>query len=203
MRKPLVIIVLIITLFSCHKKDQQSDNNEKTNCDDYITRCDYAPIFQQMNGFFFLPLSYWVYKNDSLNALDSVVISSENTGCEVAFSFMGLCYRNDYYLMNYYSSYSKTTYYDIIEGGTLMRNYHPSMIDSWKGWILFTTNGNIDSIKVGNNTFYNVLMSTSYNTVNNTQNITAYTAKDIGIVKTIIQTQPKQVWNLVRWKIYK
>jgi hypothetical protein len=181
-----------------------------------VDSCIYHPTYtnlsinETMNGFIFKPGSYWIYKNDSLNIFDSVLLKSVQTGCESVLFPSGMLYPGgnwDYYLMNYCSYPSGDLYYDILERDQLMRNYHPSHnLVAPAGWILFydlPDSNYTDSMQINNNVFYLLWKSSSQNTINNSTNITAFTAKNIGIVKKIIDVQPKQEWNLIRCKIYK
>ena len=197
------IVALCAILFSCSKKDAATNENP---CDQELTNCNslYVPIDTGMNGFFFLPGSYWVYRNDSLGALDSVVLSGKVSGCEVNAWPQNQCYKTDYYQMNFTSYRSKTTWYDIIEGADMMRNWHPHYYDWWKGWeIYWLTPGHIDSMQVNNHTFYQISKTTSLSRINIPDGITLYTAKDIGIIRKVTANNPPQTWDLLRWKIYK
>lgn len=198
----LLTLCLVLAVSACKKKTEDPlVENPCTKSEN--ARCTYVSIDTSMNGFFFLPGSYWVYKNDTLNALDSVVITSVSTGCEVNAWYQNTCVRADYYQMNFYSSYNKTFGYDIIERNSLMRNWHPEYVDWWKGWGLFITPAEmIDSMQVGNIMFYDLLKSTSTGQ-GDPPNIKAWTAKDLGIVKKVYPSGDGRVWNLVRWKIYR
>jgi len=195
-----VLFTCCALLVACSKSKEQASENP---CDREFTNCSsqYVPIDTGMNGFFFLPGSYWVYRNDSLNAIDSVVLSSLAMGCQTYEWYMNQCYKVDYYRMNFVSYRSKTTWYDIIEGTQMMRNYDPYFVDWWRGWGLYSLSATfIDSMQVGNHMFYKIEKSSSPNT---TDLITAYTAKDFGIIRQVKETTPPQTWDLVRWKIYR
>lgn len=198
-----ILFTCCALLFSCSKSKEQASENP---CDRELTDCNtqYVPIDTGMNGFFFLPGSYWIYRNDSLNADDSVVLISLAMGCQTYAWYQHQCDKVDYYRMNFVSYRSKTTWYDIIEGDQMMRNYDPYCYDWWKGWGLYWLSTTlIDSMSVGNNTFYKIEKSSSVNTSANPGYITAYTAKDIGIIRKVNKTNPPQTWDLVRWKIYR
>lgn len=194
----VLLLCLLAMTASCKKKTAEPPS---PCADPDNAHCDFVAVDTAMHGFYFLPGTYWVYRNDTLNALDSVVVVSVKTGCEVLGLYLNMCVRADYFLMNFYSHRDKAWGYDIIEGTTLMRNWHPESVDWWKGWGLYhAQNAVIDSIQVGNNTFYNLQKSVSPGYID-PRNITAYTAKDIGIVKKIYPSGTGRVWNLVRWKI--
>jgi len=95
MNRYIVSLFLLLCFFSCKKKEQ----SQQSRCDN-ATECTPVSIDTSMNGFFFLPNSYWIYKNDSLNIYDSVVLQSIQIGCEVD-EWQNYCYRADYYIMNY------------------------------------------------------------------------------------------------------
>jgi hypothetical protein len=194
----MLAISLLGLLTTCNKKKQSA-------CEEASSDCEYKPIASTMKGFLFGSNSYWVYKNDSLNSYDSIFIISTETGCEVLDIYLGYCVKADYYKMNYPGKWNADNYYDMIESSILGRNGHPLSLDFsyQKGWILYDGREFvfIDSLKVGENTFYHVQKSDgAYNIYSD---VTVYTAKNVGIVKKIINTNPKQVWNLVRWKINK
>ena len=73
-----------------------------------------------------------------------------------------------------------------------MRNFHPWDVHWYYGRMLFNSEGGptIDSLHVGNLTFYNLELSVD----------STYCAKNIGIVKRGIGTGK---YYLVRWKIYR
>ncbi|MCX6249179.1 MAG: hypothetical protein NTX61_00350 [Bacteroidetes bacterium] len=209
MQRFLMTLFLFLCLFSCKKKEQEQSLSSKDSCKNHLNYTDLS-IDETMNGFFFKAGSFWIYKNDSLNTYDSVLLKNVQTGCEsISFpDFMLYPGGNwDYYNMNYYSYPLGEQYYDILERNQLMRNCHPSYLQAAQaGWTLFfgfPDTNYIDSMQIDNHTFYQICKSSSLNTINNPLNITAYTANNIGIVKKIINFQPKQQWNLVRWKIYK
>ena len=188
MNRYIVFLFILLSLFSCKKKEQHKQNT----CDTAPSNCSHVEIANAMYGFFFLPNSYWIYKNDSLNIYDSVVLQSVQTGCEVQPWYLSYCYTVDYFIMNYRSFLSGNLYYDCIEGSILMRNFHPWDAHWYYGWMLFNSEGGpiIDSLRVGNLTFYNLEISKD----------STYCAKNIGIVKRGIGTGK---FYLVRWKIYR
>ena len=188
-----ISMIILVCLVSCHKKEQQQE----------IPCANSISIDTAMAGFFFQPGSYWIYRNDSLNAYDSVVLKYLQRGCE-CFAYpphsVGSC---DYYIMNYSSYPSGAQYYDCIEEQTMMRNNHPGLYWSYGGWHLFISGQSdtcyIDSMQIAGHLFY--LLYKSW--VLSLTDTTAYTAKNIGVVKKIIPGPSKQEWDLIRWKIYK
>jgi len=194
----VLLLCLLAMTAGCKKKTAEPPS---PCADPDNSRCEFIQIDTAMHGFYFLPGTYWVYRNDSLNAIDSVVVTAVHTGCEIHGSYLNMCVRADFYKMDFYSSRDKATGYDIIERNCLMRNWHPEYVDWWKGWGLFVTPAQlIDSMLVGNHVFYDLLESTSQGK-NNPPHVTVYTAKNLGIVKKIYNDPPAQTWNLVRWKI--
>jgi len=108
--------------------------------------------------------------------------------------------------MNYNGKWNAVNYYDVVEIIFLARNSEPMSPDfiyNHKGWMLYAGPDTAihDSLKVGDTTFYPVVKSSG--SYDNYKNVTVYTAKNVGIVRRVINTNPKQVWDLVRWKIYK
>ncbi|MGA3012858.1 MAG: hypothetical protein ABSD71_02360 [Bacteroidales bacterium] len=199
MKRYIFILLVLLFCFSCKKKEQ---NQTQYSCDSFPASYR-EPIVQGMKGFFFKPNSYWIYKNDSLNQYDSVVIENAEAGCEVVGWFLGEFVPSDYYIMNYKSFPSGKTYYDCIEESSMMRNYHPNDPHWYYGWQLFyyDTTYYINSLKVGDHTFYHLQKSSSGGAWNNNgEDWTVYTALDTGIVQKISNSV---VWNLVRWKINK
>ncbi len=200
MKSYIFFLIVFLFCFSCKKKEQ---NQTQISCDSF-SASEREPIAQGMKGFFFKPNSYWVYKNDSLNQHDSVVIENVEAGCEVVAWYLGEYDPSDYYIMNYKSFPSGESYYDCIEESQMMRNYHPNDPHWYYGWQLFyydTNPPSIDSLKVGNHTFYNLQKSSSGGSWNNHgEDWTVYTAFDTGIVQKI---SGSGVWNLIRWNINK
>lgn len=186
MNRYIILLFFLLCLFSCKKNEQ----SQQSPCES-ATECTQVVIDTSMNGFLFLPNSYWIYKNDSLNTLDSVVLQSVQIGCEVD-PWKYYCYRADYYIMNYKSFPSGKLHYDCIEAHMIMRNCHPLYINWYDGWILFNSKGGpmIDSLRIGNMTFYQLQLSID----------STYCAKNIGIVKIGIYGGTS---HLVRWKIFK
>ena len=189
MYRYIVFAVFLFLLFSC-KKTEQTEQNHQNPCDN-ATDCSYTSIDTSMKGFFFLPNSYWIYKRDSLNIYDSVVLQSIQIGCEILPQPLSRCLRAEYYIMNYKRFPSNEQYYDCIEGSILMRNYHPLDAHWYYGWMLYNTEGGptLDSLKVGELTFYKVQ---GY--------YRGYCAKNIGLVKI---SSGSNAYNLIRWKICK
>ena len=202
MRKSLYLMVLLVVMLACHKKD---DNDTDNGCGSN----GWQPIHidTAMNNFFFSPGSYWVYINDSTNARDSIYLANVIAGCEpwpVLPASLGYGYNYDYYIMNYLSSHSSGSsgmwgnfFYECIEKGDMMKDYHPASVTWYYGWLLYTTDTSftvIDSMMVGNNMFHKLIRSAD---VSDNHSI-SYTAKGIGVVKVIDNNQE---WNLVHWKI--
>jgi hypothetical protein len=162
-----------------------------------------------MKGFFFTSGSFWVYRNDSLNLYDSVVLYKTSSSCvEVTYTGPGIGGEIDSYYCSYYREYpSGEQYFDAILAKVMYRNFLPSsIIESKPEWLLYsvgTPDSNyIDILQVGLHTFYKCYGSHSKGE-NNPDNVIVYTTMDVGIVKKIIIGNPNQVWNLVRWNIKK
>lgn len=205
MKNVLIFSLFILIIISCKKK---SDNPESScSSNDW----DYQYIDGPLNDFFFKEGSYWIYKNDSLNSLDSVILKKTESGCEPVYYYQGRGTNWQYYTLFYYSYPSGTHYYDMIEGEVMMRNRHPSQYVAYQGWILYSTLDtslsywlpkHLDSLKVGNHTFYNVQLSKNLFGANDNTDI--YTADKIGIIKKVDKnSSSEKVWNLIRWKINK
>ena len=175
-------LLFLFCLFSCKNKEQEQSQSDEP-CRNHPTYTD-IDIYHGMDGFFFKTGSYWIYKNDSLNTYDSVLIKILQGGCESVSFPAHMLYPGgnwNYYKMNYSSYPSGDQYYDIIERDQLMRNFHPSEnLYTPVGWTLFfdiPDTNYIDSMKVAGHTFYLLYKSSSLNSVYNPPNITAYTAK--------------------------
>ena len=203
MKNVFLLILIVLILWSCHKNDQ--NQNTADPCD---RTWSITPIDSRMMGFFFKPGSYWVYRNDSLNLFDSLVLYNAVNRCEdlTTNGPPHSSYSARYYMM-YYASYpSGYKYFDVIESSAMARNFFPLHYYWWDAWFLYVATNNdssyIDTLQVGSHTFYKCYESLSKGT-GNPPDIIVYTTKDIGIVKKIILGPPKQEWDLVRWKIEK
>ena len=196
-------VLLLLILLSCNKHGDDQGTPDPCDKTGYI-----QPIDDQMKGFFFKPGSYWVYKNDSLNLYDSVVLYNISSSCEEIPDY-GPPHRSHtvrYYCLFYIDYPSGYKYFDVIEGQLMFRNFFPSHYYSWENWFLYEVgmpdSSYIDTTQVGTHTFYKCIESRSKGELN-PHNILAYTAKDFGLVKQIIIGNPNQAWNLIRWNIIK
>ena len=203
MKKILLSILFLLILSACNKHAQ--DQSAPDPCD---KTGDILPINDEMKGFFFQPGSSWVYKNDSLNLYDSVVLYNTLSSCEEIPDYGPPhgSHTVKYFCLYYIEYPSSYKYFDVIEANVMYRNFFPLHYYSWEEWFLYAAgipdSNYIDSLQVGSHTFYKCLKSNSQGALN-PPNITAYSAKDIGIVKKIIRGNPNQEWDLVRWHIKK
>jgi len=203
MKDILLSILFLLILSSCNKHGQDQGTPDPCDKTGYI-----LPIDDGMKGFFFKLGSFWVYKNDSLNLYDSVVLYNTFSSCEEIPDYGPPhgSHTVKYYCLYYIVYPSGYKYFDAIEAQGMSRNFFPLHYHWWDEWFLYEVgmpdSNYIDSLQVGSHTFYKCLESNSRGALN-PSNITAYSAKDIGIVKKIIRGNPNQEWNLVRWNIKK
>lgn len=149
--------------------------------------------------------SYWVFLNDNTQKIDCTFVNNTSHGFSTEIRGQGLMTNNEYFHVFYATSKTVNGYpidIDRIEGSVIMRN--PVEVDNgfYQGQIIYTCFSDpsitiIDSLRVGNFTFYNVQKSLIEST-------DIYTVKSIGTVKKVIKDSLKyETWNLIRWKIVK
>lgn len=200
-KKILIGIFISLIFFSCGKHKQETP-------DPCNTTGPISSIDEKMKGFFFKPGSFWVYKNDSLNLFDSVVLYNTLSSCEEIPDY-GPPHGSHtvrYYCLYYIDYPSGYKYFDAIEENLMYRNFFPSHYYWWEHWFLYEVGMPdtcyIDRLQVGSQTFYKCLKSYSHGDLN-CPDIIDYVAMDFGVVKKNIRGYPNQEWNLIRWNIIK
>jgi len=208
MKRLIHFLLIFLTFLSCKK---QGDEESSCSSNDW----QFVYIASPLKSLFFKNGSYWIFKNDSTNSQDSLVVTQYETGCEAVYLYQGTGGNWEYYKISYKSYPSGYQYYDMIELDMMQRNRHPSEYPSIQGWILFSTIDttlypwhpvHIDSLKVKDQTFYQLQLSKhiNYNNYFPTDSDFIYTAPNYGIVRRVnMDSTGKHVWNLIRWKIIK
>jgi hypothetical protein len=209
MKRILLPALIFLILISCKKKTDNTDNQGTCSGNSWT----YIYITSPLENFFFKQGSYWVYKNDSTNSLDSITISKIETGCEPVYLYQEIGINWEYYQIYYYSNSTRSKYYDMIEGEAMIRNRHPSEYPSYYGWVLYTAvdslrlplpTKHIDTLNVEHHIFYNIQLSESPTGYGITDSSYLFTANGIGVIRKIIYNSTgKSTWNLIRWKIIK
>jgi len=207
MRELLLFCMIISITLSCKK----NNTNDTDDCS--TSGYQYLYIDTSMMGFLFKDGSYWIYECDSTNYTDSTVIVNADSSCAPVFYGLWNEGRNWInYNMLYYSYRHKffSSYNDYIGDKMMTRNSYPFnfLLYGYGDVILFSTYDtsvylpfptHIDSITIGKVTFYNIQKATYEKTHED-----VYTAYNIGVVRKVVKDDHgEQVWNLVRWKIYK
>ncbi|MCX6287546.1 MAG: hypothetical protein NTY96_10570 [Bacteroidetes bacterium] len=190
MKQILLILIVSSLLISCHK--------DQTSVETFYI----CPGIQNQQ---FKIGSYWIFRNDSTQATDCTYVDNVIHGFNDQYWGLNRSTSTEFYTIFY--SYTKTINehprdVDRIEGWLIMRNPVQMVNHGYYGPAIYTCYHDsitkyLDSLKVGNITFYNVqralIDSTDF-----------YSAKSIGIVKKVIRDSiNKGTWNIIRWKIIK
>jgi hypothetical protein len=196
MRKYLISLSVLITLYGCHKEDRPSGITGTTNIN----------INSELKSQAFMSGSYWIYKNDSTSKIDCTLIyqaftdyETVNTGHGSAegHEYFEMFYR-EYYLNNLISSYWDRMFYDRVFQNPI-NYFDPHLLGGPVIYYQDTLQAQnyFDSLRVGNTVFYKVQEVSINSTL-------WYSAKSVGVVKKVIPGSiNKGTWNLLRWKIVK
>ncbi len=201
MKRFFIFLILVIILPCCNKNENDSS----------ITK---IYISDNIKSLVFKPGSYWIYKSDSTPLTDCTYVHQMNYGFYDVDYGLNRTVSFEYYSLDYVSNSpnGQSSYKNHIETNHMLMNptigypYASGPVlftyDTTFDWKTFPSkNRFIDSVKIGNSTFYRVQESKF--TLNSHYN-TFYTEANIGLVKKDITIDSTvQQWNLIKWHIVK
>ena len=204
MIKLIAILVIILILVSgCGK--------EKTSTDQTIY------LNKEYQSLKFKEQSYWVFQKDSLNIIDSLVVSKTDSGFywnpPRVHGQAGT--KREFYKMTIESKTNNYEYIDVIDSYGLRRNPETEWYICGRTFFSINKLSNfeyLDSLIVNGRLFCQVIkckiLSNAY--VEGCTNsgflidTDLYTAKDFGIIRKVYYRNIGiETWNLIRWKIIK
>jgi hypothetical protein len=197
----ILLLPAILLLAACHKDDGNFMTDRKIVPGPFMQH-DTIRIDPGLQTQLFSQGSYWIYRNDATQQSDCAYVYKTKTGSYFQYLGLNRSYTAFYYDMVYhYLSSMNVTAADSerATGYIISRSPFNKYFNQLIGITTYSLSGPfIDSLTVGNATFYNIQESVV--------DCTHYsTAKSIGVVKKVYPvSSPKSgTWNLVRWQVYR
>lgn len=203
----LHLFLFLLILISCSKKENKITDPVNT----------VVKINDSLRSLCFKSGSYWIYKSDSFPTIDCTYIEHIDSG--VSIYVFGEGYLEYYNIklrvispngIDSINTTIGTTHFLFMTTTFEVPGFLDAVLysaDTVKDWRhCFSKNSNITSLKIGENTFYDVQRSqfipSRFQNPSFNDSSVFFTNSSFGILKKVMHVNSKvQEWNLLRWNI--